>query len=396
MALITYQTAGESHGKGIIAMVAGIPAGLAVDEEFINSELARRQSGYGRGGRMKIETDRADILTGVRDGKTIGSPITLAVWNKDYENWKSKTVEKIHKPRPGHADLVGAYKYGLTDDIRHVLERSSARETAARVAAGALAKLFLARFGIGIFSHVVEWGGIKVDTSGMTLNEIRERAELSELRSAADKDTEANIKALIDQYKTAGDTMGGVIEAVIAPVPPMLGSYQTAGTKLDARIAAAVMSIQAIKGIEFGAGFELAALPGSRAHDQIYIDNNTGEYYRKTNRSGGTEGGMSNGSPIVFRAAMKPIPTLMKPLDTVDISSSEPAKAVTERSDVTAVAAAGVVIENAAAVVIADAILERYGCDNMDMILRNFDNDPDLKHFRWKGADWIDGRTVKE
>jgi chorismate synthase len=384
MAQITYQTAGESHGKGIIVIITGIPSGLAVDQGFIDNELARRQSGYGRGGRMKIETDRAEILTGVCDGMTIGSPVTLAVWNKDYENWKSKTVEKIHKPRPGHADLVGAYKYGLTDDIRNVLERSSARETAARVAAGALVKIFLARFGVSLFSHVVEWGGIKIDTSGMTPGEIRERAEESELRSAAGPDTEAKIKAMIDAYKKDGDTMGGVIETIVSPVPPMLGSYQTAGAKLDAKIAAAVMSVQAIKGIEFGAGFGLAGLPGNQAHDEIYLDDKTGEYYRKTNRSGGTEGGMSTGSPIVFRSVMKPIPTLMKPLDTVDISESRAAKAVTERSDVAAVAAAGVVIESVTAVVVADAILERYGCDNMDMILRNFNADPDLKRFRWK------------
>ncbi|OHD56349.1 MAG: chorismate synthase [Spirochaetes bacterium GWF1_51_8] len=394
MNIIRYETAGESHGKGMLSVLSGMPAGLEIDQTVLDRELARRQGGYGRGQRMKIETDRADIISGVRHGKTIGSPIALMVWNKDYENWKDKVTEPITRPRPGHADLVGAYKYGLTDDIRHVLERSSARETAARVAAGAVAKIFLARFGIEVFSHVVEWGGIKIDTSAMTLAEIRSRAEASPIGSACGGTQEKEITAMIDDYRAKGETMGGVIETVIYPIPPMLGSYQSAPRRLEARLSSEIMSIQAIKGIEIGNGFGLAGTPGSEAHDEIYFDNDKNEYYRKTNRAGGIEGGMTNGCPVIVRAVMKPIPTLMKPLDTADIATGEAAKAVTERSDVTAVAAAGVVIESAAALVIADAFMERYGNDSMEQTTRNFNSDPDQRKFRWKGVNWLDGRIA--
>jgi chorismate synthase len=379
--MLEYITSGESHGKGIAVTVTGIPSGIVFNEDAINVELAKRQSGYGRGGRMAIEKDKIEVISGVRNGKTIGSPVTMIIWNKDWENWKDKKNEPVLKPRPGHADLTGAYKYGLTEDIRDVLERSSARETAGVVAAGALVGLFLNEFGISIFSHVVNWGGIEIDTSSLTLDEIREMAEISDIRSACSEDTEKQIKKKIDECKAEGNTIGGIIETVIYPAPPFLGSYQTAGQKLDSKIASRVLSVQAIKGIEFGLGFKYAETLGKDAHDEIYFDDG---YYRKTNHAGGIEGGMSNGNAIVFRAVMKPIPTLMSPLNTVNIQTKTAQTAVKERSDITAVAAAGVVIENIVAFDIADAIMARYGSDNLDLTKRNFDNDPSLDGFCWR------------
>lgn len=374
-------TSGESHGIGMIATVKGMPSNVLIDEEIINHELARRQSGYGRGSRMTIEKDKIEILSGVNKSSSTGSPITLVVWNKDWENWKNKETQPVIKPRPGHADLTGAYKYSLTDDVRKVLERSSARETTARVAGGALAKLFIKNFGIEIFSHVVNWGGVKIDTTSLSIDEIRIMAENSELRSACDEATTEKIKSMILETKKAGNTIGGVIETIISPIPPFLGSYQTFEQKLDARIASTVLGIQAVKGIEFGLGFEYANRSGKDTHDEIFYN---GKYYRKTNRAGGLEGGMTNGQPIVFRAVMKPIPTLMAPLQTVNIQSKQAEEASTERSDVTAVAACGVVIENAVAFDVANAIMERYGGDDLQLILQNFNQDKALKEFQWK------------
>jgi chorismate synthase len=379
--MIDYITSGESHGKGIFVTISGIPSNLLIDENFINNELKRRQSGYGRGERMKIESDKIEILSGVIKGKTTGAPVTLAIWNKDYENWKDKETPPVLCPRPGHADLTGGYKFNHLDDLRKVIERSSARETAGRVAAGAIAKLFLKEFDIEIFSHVVNWGGIEIDTSKLTLEEIKTLASQSEVNSACDKETEQKIKEMIDKAKIEGDTIGGIIETIIFPCPPFLGSYQTYYDKLDAEIARAVLSIQAIKGIEFGLGFKYANISGKNAHDEIFYDVEKQKYYRKTNRAGGIEGGMSNGMPIIFRSVMKPIPTLMSPLKSVNIKTKEPTVAIKERSDVTAVAACGVVIENVVAIVIANALISRYGGDELEIIKRNFKSDKLLAFF---------------
>lgn len=382
--MITCITSGESHGKGMFITLRGIPSKLIVNSDKIDRELARRQSGYGRGARMKIETDRAEILSGVLNGITTGAPVTIAVWNKDWENWKDKKSEPLLSPRPGHADLAGAYKFGLKDDIRMVLERSSARETAARVAGGALVRQLLSVFGIGIYSHVVNWGGIEVGPSGLDHGGIIKRVESSELRCVCDAATEKKIKDMIDLAKREGNTIGGVVETVVWPVPPFLGSYQNSDEKLDSRIAATVLGIQAVKGVEFGLGFAYAGTSGKEAHDEIFFNREGGQYYRNTNHAGGLEGGMTNGEPVVFRAVMKPIPTLMSPLSTVNIASKKEESAAKERSDVTAVAACGVVIENAVAVDIANALLARYGGDDLEQIKKNFDGDASLKEFRWK------------
>lgn len=381
--MIRYITSGESHGKAMCVTIEGIPAGLSLDENFINKQLARRQQGYGRGGRMKIETDKAEVITGVRNNKTIGSPITLIVWNKDWENWKNTTPEPVLKPRPGHADLTGAYKYNMLADIRNVLERSSARETAARVAGTAVARLFLNELGIDIFSHIVNFGSVKIDTTSLSYDEIKSKAYTSDIACACTPDVEKTIKDKIDQCKKNGDTLGGVIEIVIRNIPPFLGSYQSHNTKLDAQLAQTVLSLQAIKGIEFGMGFDYANNTGKNAHDEIYFDETKKQYYRKTNRAGGIEGGMSNGNPLIFRAVMKPIPTLMTPLDTVNIATQQAEKAVKERSDITAVPAAGVVLENIIAVDIANAIIVRYGGDNMNLIKQAIGGDKYLGMFSY-------------
>jgi chorismate synthase len=382
--MISFITSGESHGKGMFVTLSGVPSNLKVDPAAIDRELARRQQGYGRGTRMRIETDKAEILSGVMNGRTTGAPVTLAVWNKDWENWKDKKTTPVLAPRPGHADLTGVYKFGLKDDIRMVLERSSARETAARVAGGALVRQLLKEFHIGIFSHVIDWGGVAIDTTGMSYKEINEKAEKSELRSACDAATEKKIKGMIDQAKIEGNTIGGTIETVIHPVPPLLGSYQVSSEKLDSRIAATVLGIQAVKGIEFGLGFGYSGTHGKDAHDEIFYNREKKLYYRNTNHAGGIEGGMSNGEPIVFRAVMKPIPTLMTSLNTVNISTKAGEEAVKERSDVTAVGACGVVIENAVTYDIANALIRRYGGDDLELVLSNFRNDDALKEFRWK------------
>ena len=367
MAELRFLTAGESHGPALTVILEGFPAGLRLDPEKINRELARRQQGYGRGGRMKIETDRAEIVSGVRFGETLGSPITMQVKNKDFANWTDRMAafgepagEKVTAARPGHADLTGIRKYDRTD-IRDILERSSARETAVRVAAGAVAKQFLAALGIEISSRVINIGGVRADAEKATGNEA------SEL-NCRDGAAEERMKAKIREAKEAGDTLGGIFEVVVTGVPVGLGSHIQWDRRLDAKLAGAMMSIQAVKGVEIGEGFGYAELLGSLAHDEMFYDE-SGRVVRKTNHAGGLEGGMTNGEAIVVRAVMKPIPTLMTPLHSVDIAAREAVLASKERSDVCAVPAASVVGEAMAALTLASAVTEKFGGDSMRDLL---------------------------
>ncbi len=352
-------TAGESHGRGLVAVVEGLPAGLRVDEEYIDRQLHRRQLGYGRGGRMQIERDRAEILSGVMDGATIGSPVAVLVWNRD---WRTEEAP-ITRPRPGHADLVGVQKYGFSD-VRYALERASARETAARVAGCSLARRLLEEFGIEVFSHVLELGGVRVGSLPERWEEVRDRAEASDLR-CADPQAAERMRQEVDAARDRGDTLGGVVEVVALGVPPGLGSYVQWDRKLDGRLAQAVMSVHAIKGVVIGDAFAVAATPGHRAHDEIFYDPQRG-FYRVTNRAGGLEGGVTNGMPVVVRAAMKPLSTLRQPLMSADIRTGEPAPGAVVRSDVTAVPAAGVVCEAMVALVLADALCEKFGADSLE------------------------------
>ena len=384
--MLRYLTAGESHGPQLTAIIDGLPAGLPVAEEGINVDLVRRQGGYGRGGRMQIEKDQVEILSGVRWGKTIGSPVTLCVKNRDWENWQEKMSPherhrddsiRVTRSRPGHADLPGAMKYNH-HDVRNILERSSARETAIRVAVGAVAKALLGQFGISVNGFVVEVGGIRAARPNAPLSSLVELARNSELYTF-DAEAEQAMKAHIDQMKAAGDSVGGVVEVVATGIPVGLGSHAQWDRKLDARLAMALMSIQAIKGVEIGSGFDAARNPGSKVHDEIFYDASRlsqGEasgFYRLTNNAGGIEGGISNGEEIVVRAAMKPIPTLYKPLRSVDIITKEPFEATVERSDVCAVPAASVVAEAVVAIELASAFLEKFGGDSIDEIRRNLD-----------------------
>lgn len=388
--MIRYLTSGESHGKELAAILEGMPSGLEVTSAYINNELARRQSGYGRGGRMKIETDRAAINSGVRGGFTLGSPICLTVTNLDWENWKDVMSPDVNaeagkktvtRPRPGHADLTGGLKY-VHRDLRNILERSSARETAARVAVGAVAKRFLEEFGIKVFSWVVEIGGVRLEGVNGRPETLFKKAEASPVRCPDDKASERMMRK-IDSAKAEGDSLGGVFEVTATGVPPGLGSHVQWDRKLDGNLARALMSIQAIKGVEAGIGFAVGSLPGSKIHDEIFYkeagkDNDKGywpqtpRFYRKTNNAGGIEGGMSNGEPVVLRAAMKPIPTLYKPLRSIDIETKKPFKASVERSDVCAVPAAAVIGEAVAAFEIAKAFLEKFGGDSVKEIERNY------------------------
>lgn len=359
--MFRFLTAGESHGPCLTAVVEGLPAGLAVNVAKIDGALARRQQGYGRGGRMRIETDRVEFLSGLRFGETIGDPVTMRIANRDWQNWTQRMAAHgepvgpfVTAARPGHADLPGAQKYARAD-IRDILERASARETAARVAVGALASCLLEACGIRLSSRVVNIGGVCAAADGA--------AEASEL-NCRDAAAEARMKEAIDAARQAGDTLGGVFEVAATGVLPGLGSHIQWDRRLDARLAGALMSVQAIKGVEIGEGFAFAALPGSRAHDEIFVDE-AGRFYRKTNRAGGVEGGISNGEEIVVRAVMKPIPTLMQPLSSVDIASRAAVRANTERSDVCAVSAASVVGEAMVAIVLAEALLEKFGGDCM-------------------------------
>ena len=409
MGKIRYLTAGESHGKGLSALMEGIPANLELTSEYINNELVRRQMGYGRGGRMQIETDTAEILSGIRFGRTLGSPIALFIENRDWENWQevmSSTPPQsppllrggggiVTRPRPGHADLSGAIKYNQKD-IRNILERSSARETAARVAIGSIAKRLLEEFGIKVFSWVTEIGGIQgsevgraVPTSNSiyysshsthhtAISELYEKAEKSEVRCPDAAATEA-IKKRIDEARNSGDSLGGIFEIVVSGVPVGLGSHVQWDRKLNARLSMALTSIQAIKGVEFGLGFEAARRPGSEVHDEIYFRGQefkqpTTGFYRKTNHAGGIEGGMSNGEDIVIRGAMKPIPTLYKPLRSVDIETKEAFEATVERSDICAVPAASVVGEAVVAFEIANAMIDKFAGDSMEEMKRNYNS----------------------
>lgn len=370
-----YLTAGESHGPRLTAIIEGVPAGLPLTADYINAELKRRQGGYGRGARMKIESDQVEITSGVRHDLTMGGPITLNVTNLDHQKWleimsvadvdeKKKGLRKITKPRPGHADLVGGMKYRF-DDLRNSLERSSARETTMRVAVGAIAKRLLEEIGVEVASHIVTFGGIDIDVpNNLTVTEIKERAAQSEV-SIVNPEREEEIKDYIDQIKKDGDTIGGVIETIVGGVPVGLGSYVQWDKKLDAKIAQGVVSINAFKGVEFGVGFEAGRLKGSQVMDEILWSEEDG-FTRRTNNLGGFEGGMTNGQPIVVRGVMKPIPTLYKPLMSVDIETHEPYKATVERSDPTALPAAGVVMESVVATVLATEVLEKFSSDNLE------------------------------
>ncbi|HVZ79616.1 MAG TPA: chorismate synthase [bacterium] len=373
-----YLTAGESHGKGLIAILEGIPAHLSVLPEEIDRDLARRQKGYGRGGRMSIETDRVEILSGVRKGKTLGSPITLWVENKDYENWErimspeigEGTIERaLVRPRPGHADLPGGLKYDHRD-LRNILERASARETTIRVAAGAVAKKFLASFGIQVQSFVLALGPVTAKAMKFNEKSLNTLADRSPVRML-DHSAEQKAIQAIDQAKSKGDTLGGIFEIRITGVPAGLGSHVQWDRKLDGRFAQAMMSIQAVKGVEIGSGFENSLNYGSKVHDEIAYSRKNG-FFHPTNRAGGIEGGMSNGETIVIRVAKKPISTLKTPLRSVDINTKKVLKAAYERSDVCALPAASVIGESVAAWVLMDAFLEKMGGDFMAEIKKRY------------------------
>jgi chorismate synthase len=372
--MFRFLTAGESHGKGLVAIIEGVPAGLALDEDYIARDLARRQKGYGRGARMSIERDRAEIISGVRHGLTIGSPISLLIWNKDWENWKDvmsvppakQGPKPVTRLRPGHADLAGTMKYSL-DDVRLILERASARETASRVAVGAVARKLLAEFDVEIHSHTV--------CIGVHLAKQVEKADWSKVEKSpvrcADSRAEKAMLSAIDEAQKAGDSQGGAFEVIVTGVPIGLGSHVHWDRKLDGRIAQAIMSINAVKGVEIGAGFAVADLPGSRVQDVIELGEKHG-WRHVTNRAGGIEGGMSNGEPIVVRAAVKPIPTMTKPLPSIDLRTGKKVDAHIERSDICVVPAAGVIGEAMLAIVLAEAVLEKFGGDHIDETLRNY------------------------
>jgi chorismate synthase len=368
---IRFTTAGESHGPGLTAVVEGLPAGIEVTPEDIDSDLARRQLGHGRGGRMKIEKDRAEVTSGIRHGRTIGSPISLRIANRDYKNWEERMnpwpvdaeVAEVHLPRPGHADLPGVQKYGFSD-VRNVLERASARETTARVAAGALAKVYLRAFGVEVRSHVLRIGSVAVEPPAGLTAESFEGVDESPVR-CLDADGSAAMVEEINVARKANESLGGVYETVAFGVTPGIGSHVSWDTRLDGRLAAAIMSIQAMKGVGIGDGFDLAGRVGSKAHDEIFHSEQRG-FERETNRAGGIEGGMTNGDPVVVRGAMKPLPTLTKPLRSVDIETKEPAAALRERTDSCTVPAAAVVAEAMVALVLADAYKEKLGGDHVD------------------------------
>jgi chorismate synthase len=375
---IRFLTAGESHGRGLVCIIEGLPANLELSSGYINRELERRQRGYGRGGRMKIEKDRVQILSGVRFGKTLGGPIALFIENKDWENWKEKmavegerpeTAVPFTRPRPGHADLAGGIKYNQRD-LRNILERASARETACRVALGAVCKRFLEELGVFVGSYVVSIGPVSPPIEEQDLIKRHQLAEESEVRFP-DPSKDKEFMELIDRAKEMGESLGGVFEVFAVGVPPGLGSHVHWDRKLDGRIAQAMMSIQAIKGVEIGLGFEASKRFGSEVHDEIGYREGEG-YFRYSNNLGGLEGGITNGMPIIVRCAMKPIPTLTKPLRSVDVSTKEEVRAGKERTDVVAVPAASVVGESALALVLADAFLEKLGGDFMEEIKERY------------------------
>ena len=384
--MLRYFTAGESHGESLVAFLSGLPAGLKVNQEFIDRELWRRQQGFGRGGRMKIEKDSAHILSGVRHGKTIGSPIAILLENKDWKNWQeSLPVEQgdpakhksVASPRPGHADLPGALKYNFPE-ARYVLERASARESAARVAIGALAKLFLREFGIEVLSHVIAVGHAAVQDAEMPWEKLEQLHTKDEVvLNCADPEAEARMKAEVDQALRTGDSVGGVFEVVAHNVPPGLGTYAQWDERLDGMLAQAVMSLQAVKAVEIGTGVGSAVSFGSTVHDEIGYSNEQARsaftgFTRKSNHAGGIEGGISNGQDILVRGYLKPISTLRRPLASVDFETREPVKAAYERSDVCVVPAAGVAAEAMVALTLAKCLLEKFGGDSMTESLRNF------------------------
>jgi chorismate synthase len=403
--MLRFSTAGESHGKALVTIVEGLPAGLPVSAEWVDRELARRMLGYGRGARMKIERDRIEWLSGLRAGETLGSPIAMLIHNRDWANWEDVMAyeasqdigelrrRRVTRPRPGHADLAGVLKYDRID-ARDILERASARETTARVAAGALAKRLLDEFRVEVGSHVLSMGGIRTAPADLPvpLNEASDRSEVRVLDPAA----EAAIIRRIDAAKKAGDTLGGEVEVVARGVVVGLGSHVSWDRKLDGRLAGMLMSIPAVKGVEIGMGFEAARRPGSEVHDPIesgagalwaggkrVSGDARGGFHRPTNNAGGLEGGMTTGEPVVVKVAMKPIATLMSPLATVDLESGEPAKAVSERSDITAVPAMGVIAEALVAIALADAMLEKFGGDSLREMRRNYEGYVAALGSRW-------------
>lgn len=382
--MLRFLSAGESHGKCLIGLLEGLPGGLAVDIDFINFELHRRQLGYGRGGRMKIEKDQIEILSGVRHGSTLGSPIAFAIQNKDWDRWQipmsvesapeSSDIRSVTRPRPGHADLAGALKL-QTHDIRDVLERASARETAVRVAGGSFCRLFLKQFDISIGSHVVSIGKERVAErfEGLSGEKILALDAESDIR-CADPDAEKRMKAIIDQARESGDSVGGIVEVIAASVLAGLGSHAQWDRRLDGRIAQAMMSIPSVKAVEIGSGITGAQSLGSTVHDQIFYDSPAKSFFRKTNRAGGVEGGISNGSDIRVRIYAKPIPTLRKPLDSVDVVSKKPSEAVVERSDTCVVPAAGVIGEAMLGIVLAAAFIDKFGGDSIEEVAENHSN----------------------
>jgi chorismate synthase len=417
--MLRFSTAGESHGKALVTIIEGLPAGLPLSAEWVDHELARRMQGYGRGARMKIERDRIEWLSGIRAGETLGSPVAMLIPNRDWANWEDVMAyeavttsgelrrRRVTRPRPGHADLAGVLKYDRVD-ARDILERASARETTARVAAGALAKRLLHEFGVEIGSHVVSLGGIQVTRGELPvpLNPASDRSEVRVLDPAA----EAEIIGRIDAAKKAGDTLGGEVEVVARGVVVGLGSHVSWDRKLDGRLAGMLMSIPAVKGVEIGLGFEAARRPGSEVHDPIEGGESlpraergdgeggkegrrdpTGGFRRPTNNAGGLEGGITNGEPVVVKVGMKPISTLMSPLATIDLASGQPANAASERSDVTAVPAMGVIAEAMVALVLADAMLEKFGGDSLGEMRRNYNG-----YVSALGSRWVELRQVAE
>ena len=385
--MLRFETAGESHGECLVATLTGLPAGVPVSLETVNHELWRRQQGYGRGGRMKIEHDRAEIVSGVRHSHTIGSPVAILIRNRDWQNWtealpvESPTEDMdgaedkkkpVTRPRPGHADLAGAIKYNF-HDARYILERASARETTARVAAGALAKALLIQFGIDIASHVIAVGAVRLERTAAWDEVAALRGKTEVLLASVDAETEQRMKEVVDQAYRTGDTVGGVFEVIAHGVPPGLGSHTTWDARLDGRLAQAIVSIQAVKGVELGFAEENAASFGSQVQDTIHYDRQARHFTRGANRAGGLEGGITNGQDVLVRGFLKPISTLRRPLESVDLATREPALAAYERSDVCVVPAAGVIAEAMVALVLAQAFLEKFGGDSLGETKRNFE-----------------------
>ncbi|HXE15487.1 MAG TPA: chorismate synthase [Bryobacteraceae bacterium] len=381
--MLRFETAGESHGECLVATLTGLPAGIPISIEYLNRQLWRRQQGYGRGGRMKIETDQVHIVSGIRHSQTIGSPIALLIENKDWKNWtdilpvenKDTDEEKakpVHRPRPGHADLAGAIKYNFAD-ARYILERASARETTARVALGALAKSFLKQFNIEVLSHVIRVGPVKLNRPAQWEEVVALSERNDVLLGCVDTEVEAEMKAAVDVAYRTGDTVGGVFEVVARGLPPGLGSHISWDSRLDGKLAQAIVSIQAVKGAEIGAAEEGASSYGSAVQDTIHYRKDEQEFYRGSNRAGGLEGGMTNGQDLIVRGFLKPISTLRRPLESVDLPTREPASAAYERSDVAVVPAAGVIGEAMVALVLAQAFLEKFGGDSLMETRRNYD-----------------------